>query len=297
MTKRKRIRFIINPFSGLSKKNNIPELIDEHLDHTLFEHEISFTKYPLHAKFLAEEAKEMGLECVVAVGGDGTVNEIGSALVNSNTVLAILPAGSGNGFAMHLGMGRNIKKAIQLLNDAQEIKIDTCTANENFFINIAGVGFDSMVANLSKQDSSRGLWLYMKYTILRAFTYKQKEMEILIDGQSKKACYLSVSVANGSMFGYNFRIAPNALLTDGLLDVVLIKKAPLWKYLTTFWRFFNRTSDRLKYVDTIKCKAFKLHSQEAVYHHIDGEGIGQLNSLEVRIHEKSLNVLVPRASL
>lgn len=297
MVSKKSIRFIINPFSGVSKKNNIPQMIQDHLDLEKFEYDIKFTEYPMHAKFLADEAKKEGYDLVGAVGGDGTVNEIASALVNSSTALAVLPAGSGNGFAMHLGMGRNIIKAIQMLNNARSIAIDSCTANNHFFINIAGVGFDSMVANLSKKDSSRGIWLYIKHTLLRAFTYKQKFLHIQVDDQLREGYFLTVSMANGSMFGYNFRIAPNALLTDGVLDLVMIKKAPLWRYLTSFWRFFNRTAEKLNFVEIIKCKHVLISSKDQVYHHLDGEGVGLLRKLEIQIKPKSLKVLVPSHKL
>ena len=297
MASKKRIRFIINPFSGVSKKNNIPQLIQDNLDLEKFDYEIKFTEYPMHAKFIAEDAKNDGFDFVGAVGGDGTVNEIASSLVNSSTTLAVLPAGSGNGFAMHLGMGRNIAKAIKMLNDARSIAIDSCTANEHFYINIAGVGFDSMVANISKKDSSRGIWLYIKHTLLRAFTYSQKYLTIQLDQQKREGYFLSVSIANGSMFGYNFRIAPKALLTDGLLDLVMIKKVPLWRYLISFWRFFNRTAEKLNFVEVIKCKRVVITSQDQIYHHIDGEGVGQLIDLEIQIKPKSLHVLVPSHKL
>ena len=177
------------------------------------------------------------------------------------------------------------------------ITIYTCTASSHFSINVAGVGFDSMVANVSKEDSSRGLWLYVKHTFLRAFTYKQKHLNITIDDQVRHGQFLTVSMANGSMFGYNFRIAPKAVLTDGLIDVVLIRKAPLWKYLISFWRFFNRTAERLNFVEIIKCKSVYLTSETAIYHHIDGEGVGQLKELTIKLVPKSLTVLVPEHRL
>ena len=202
-------------------------MVEAHLDLDIYDYDICFTEYPNHARELAIEAIRKKVDVVAVVGGDGTVNEVASTMVDSGLAMAVLPGGSGNGFAMHLGMGRNMKKALQYLSDTKLVEIDTCQANGKFFVNIAGVGFDAMIANMSKKDRSRGLWLYIRYTIMKAFQYKEQALSIQIDDMHFSGEFLSVSAANGSMFGYNFRIAPKALLTDGLLDIVLIRKAPL----------------------------------------------------------------------
>jgi len=290
---KQRIRFIVNPFSGTKDKSDIEKWIKDALDPSRFQYEIFLTQHPSHASELAAQAVTEKIDIVAVLGGDGTVNEVGAALVNTETIMAVLPGGSGNGFAMHLGMGRNIPKAIGLLNEATPVIIDTCLANDRFFINIAGVGFDSMVANESKTDQSRGLFLYVRYTLKKAFDYRERKLKIKIDGQPYKGRFLTVSIANGSMFGYNFKIAPRAILTDGMLDVVMIQKVATWKYFTSFWRFFNQTQDKLSFVNIVQARKIKIRSKKKVDHHVDGEGIGKIKTLEVRIVPKSLKVLVP----
>ena len=288
------IRFIVNPFSGTSDKSEIKEWVVKHLDSTLYTWEICITEYPDHAKLLAQEAIDANIDIVAVTGGDGTVNEVGAVLVHSSVIMAVLPGGSGNGFAMHLGMGRNIQKAIQKLNRSTPITIDTCVANDHFFINIAGVGFDSMVANESKTDSSRGIFLYIRYSLKKVFEYRERKLRINVDGQPYKGKFLTVSMANGSMFGYNFRIAPRAILTDGLLDVVMVRKAPTWRYFISFWRFFNQSQDKLNFVEIIKAKHIKIKSIKKIHHHIDGEGMGKIKKLDISIIPQSLTVLVPQ---
>ena len=290
---KRHICFIVNPFSGTSLKNNFAKLVEQNLDLDLFDYEVVFTEHPEHAKEIAKNALHLKRDIVAVVGGDGTVNEVASTLVNTEVPLAVFPGGSGNGFAMHLGIGRNMKRALKLLSRCQEVLIDTCEANNKFFINIAGVGFDAMVANISKKDSARGLWLYVRHTLLKAFSYEEKKLKVHIDDMYFEEEFLTISAANGSMFGYNFRIAPKALLTDGYLDIVLIRKAPIWRYMISFWRFLNRTAEKLDFVDYINCKKLTISSEEEVYFHLDGEGLGKLTHLEVEIKPASLKVFVP----
>jgi len=288
------IRFIVNPFSGTSSKSDIADIISDALDHTIYNYHIKYTERPKHASELAQEAKAEGIPIVAVVGGDGTVNEVAQALIYSEVLLAVLPGGSGNGFAMHLGMGRNIKKAVQLLNNSSSLTIDTGRANGHFFINVAGIGFDALIANKSKNDESRGLKAYLKHTVKEALGYNYLKVTVKADNESYQAECVSVTVANASMFGYNFTIAPNALLTDGMMDLVMIKRVPIINYMFSSWRFLNKSIDKLKYVKIIKAKTIELKTTEDVYFHVDGEGSGLTNTLLVKLEESSLHVLVPK---
>jgi len=213
----KKIRFIINPFSGLSRKKNVPAIIEKHLDKKQFDFDIAFTQAAGHAINLAKEAVEQNYNIVVAVGGDGSVNEVASALIGTKVKLGILPGGSGNGFAMHLGLGRNIKKAIQILNNSKSITIDTCQLNGRPFVNLGGTGFDALVAYKAKQSTLRGLYAYTKFALLEAWSYPIQEYTIIVDNQEVTQECLVIEVANAQMFGYNFVIAPQAKLDDGIL--------------------------------------------------------------------------------
>jgi len=202
---KKKICFIINPFSGLSKKKNVPQYIDQYLDKDQFDYTIQFTERAGHATEIAAKAVEDNFQIVVAVGGDGSINEVAAALIGTEVQLGILPGGSGNGFAMHLGLGRNIKKAIQILNNAQPITIDTCLLNGRPFVNLAGTGFDALVAYKAKQSTLRGLYAYLKFSLLEAWSYSMQSYTMIIDGQTvAQEEALVIEVANAQMFGYNF---------------------------------------------------------------------------------------------
>ena len=289
-----KILFIINPFSGLGRKKKVPSLIQEHLDTKKYSYEIAYTQYAGHATELAAAAVKNDYDAVIAVGGDGSVNEVAAALIGTKVKLGILPGGSGNGFAMHLGWGRNIKKAISLLNKAQTITIDTCLLNNRPFVNLAGTGFDGLVSYKAKTSTLRGLWAYVKFAALEAASYPMQQYQLIIDGEEVlNEPGLVVEVANAQMFGYNFVIAPQAKLNDGLLDVLFVKKVPKWRYLFSLWRFFNYSSDRSSLVKVFKGKNIQIISGEKMPVHVDGEGYYLEKELNFQIRPDSLEVLVP----
>ena len=291
---KKQIRFIVNPISGTKSKENLDKEVKEALDQNKFDHSIVFTECPQHAIVLATQAVKEKIDVVVAVGGDGTVNEVASALVHSDTALAVVPYGSGNGFAMHLGLGRDPQKALSYLNDTKEIVIDSCKVNEHFYVNLAGVGFDARVVYELKNSKERGFQAYFKNSVGQAFQYKNQIYKIQYDdGEILESKFLSVTVANASMFGYNFTIAPNADLSDGVLDVVHIKDAPKYKYFANLHRFLNRSILKTPLTHLKFAKKVIISSEEPIYFHVDGEGMITEEVLVFSILPVSLKVLVP----
>ena len=290
---KKRIRFIINPFSGTSGKQSTPALIKKYIDHNLFEYEISYTEYAGHAIELAKEAAGHNYDFVAAVGGDGSVNEVAQSLLHTNTAMIVLPGGSGNGFAMHLGLGRNIPKAIQIINTGQIIEIDTCSVNNRFFINVSGLGFDARIAYKTKKNRKRGFIPYFLTSIKEARKFKPQKLDIKVDNQIIKGNYAAAVVANASMYGYYFTIAPLASMQDGIMDIMLIKKAPLYKYFLTVFRFLNRSLHKSKITETYQGRSISIKMVEKDYLHVDGEGYKAEKELLFTIHPKSLKVLAP----
>lgn len=290
---KKRIRFIINPFSGTSGKKSTPDLIKKFLDHSKFEYEIAFTEYGGHAIKLAKEGADLKFDYVVAVGGDGSVNEVAQSLIHTNTALAVLPGGSGNGFAMHLGLGRSIQKAIKFINTGQVIEIDTCTANNRFFINVSGLGFDARIAYKTKENSKRGFIPYLLTSIRESRKFKPQHLNIKIDDKLLQGEYAAAVVANASMYGYHFTIAPQASMQDGIMDIMLIKKAPMYKYFLTTFRFLNRTLHKSDITETYQGKSISISMNEGNYLHVDGEGYKTEKNLTFQINPKSLKVLAP----
>lgn len=230
----------------------------------------------------------------MACGGDGTVNEVAKSLVHTNTTLGIIPNGSGNGFAMHIGMGRSTKKAINILNEAIEYRIDTCTVNDTFFLNLAGIGFDALVAYKIDHGKKRGLPMYVSTITKEMLKFKAENYKVKTDSQTIEGAYSIIAVANAAMYGYNFSIAPKAKLTDGLLDVVFIRDAPLAKTLLNSWRMLNNTMDKSQLVDIIKTKEVIVSTDKPYYYHVDGESYQFDTDLHFKVVPNSLNVLLPK---
>lgn len=291
----KKVRFIANPFSGNNRKRNLRKLIEENLDLELYDYELCYTEYAGHARILAAEASEAGHFMVVACGGDGSVNEVSSSLVHTSTALGVLPCGSGNGFAEHLGMGRNIPNAISFLNSGKLICIDTARLNERSFVNLAGIGFDALVAKRFKESRVRGFIGYFMYTLNESFKYRMLEVEIEMDGvKLDRSCFLA-EVANAPVYGYGFSIVPPAKFNDGKLEVLIVNKAPKWRYLLESWRFLNHSFHKSPLVECFTCEKVALRPKGPAAFHLDGEGYDLEEPAEVSIVPKSLRVMCPKS--
>ncbi len=291
----KKIRFIANPFSGNNSKRNLPRLIEEHLDTEQYDYELCYTEYAGHARSLAAEAAEEGYFMVVACGGDGSVNEVAASLVHTSTALGVLPCGSGNGFAEHLGMGRNIPRAIAALNTGKLIRIDTALLNEYPFVNLAGIGFDALVAKRFKESRVRGFIGYFLYALNESFKFRMLDVDITLDGkQFHRACLL-VEVANAPVYGYGFSIVPPAKFNDGKLEVLIVNKAPKWRYLLESWRFLNHSFHQSPLVECYTCEKVTLHPNGPAAFHLDGEGYDLNGPAQISIVPKSLMVMAPKA--
>lgn len=226
------ICFIVNPISGIGRQKVIEKLIDEQLDRTLFDYEIAYTKAAKHAIELSKDAALRNIDIVVAVGGDGSVNETAKGLVNTNSALAIIPTGSGNGLARHLNIPLNLKKAMQVINKGKQTAIDSIQMNDETFVNVAGIGFDAHIGWEFAKFGKRGFSSYIK-VITREFPkYKAQDFELIIDGNKvTKNAYL-ISFANGSQWGNNAYIAPTADISDGEMDIAILRDFKLMNGLS-----------------------------------------------------------------
>lgn len=293
MSDKKSILFISNPISGYKKKEDLRQTIRDNLDHQRFEYEFVNTEYKGHATELSSDAVDKGIDIIIAVGGDGTLNEVAKPIVNSKSVLGVVPNGSGNGFAMHIGMGRNCTKAIKKLNKAYIKKIDTCTVNGRFFLNLAGIGFDALVAHKVENAKNRGFQMYINTISKELIKFKAETYSVKTENETINGPFSVIAVANAAMYGYNFTIAPLAQLTDGLLDVVLIKKAPILRTMGASWRLLNNSLDKSPLVDIKKAKEVIISLDKPYYYHIDGESGTFESELHFKIHPASLNMLFP----
>ena len=282
-----KIRFIINPISGTGKQTRIEDTIAKHLDN----YDIVYTQKSGDATRLSSEAVRDDIDAVVAVGGDGTVNECLIGLVNSNTALGVIPCGSGNGFAYHIGMDRTVEKSIVQLKNAKIETIDSCTANSTPFVNVSGIGFDAHISSLFAGLKERGFINYVKL-ILKELSYKPQEYTIQYDGLERKIRAYMISFANASQYGNNARISPMADLQDGLLDFVIVKDFPKWRIPFFLLKVVRGKTHFSKYVEIIKSKHMKISTDNTLLH-LDGEPYKAKNPVEIQLLPKSLRILMP----
>jgi diacylglycerol kinase (ATP) len=297
LSTKQRLKFIINPKSGVKRKKDIFPAIQKYLDTSKYDYEVAYTKFSGHAAELSAKAVEEGFHTVVAVGGDGSVNEVATGLIGTDVNLGILPLGSGNGFAMHTGIGRNYINAIKILNTGKIVRIDSCTMNGKPFINLCGLGFDGLVANAFQQKTKRGFFPYLQLSLQKAFSAGFSDFRIKIDNDApiEESAFL-LEIANGPMFGYNFVIVPPANLTNGSLDILLVKKAnKLLLSLLVPRLLFSNLDKGGRLVKTFKAQQIEVEFDAPMYMHYDGEGfIQQDNKIRCEIVPKSLNVILPQ---
>ncbi|MDB5013512.1 MAG: diacylglycerol kinase family lipid kinase [Daejeonella sp.] len=286
-----RIQFIINPISGGKSKINFPVLADKYLDTNKFHSTYVFTERIGHASELAITAVNNGIEIIVAVGGDGTINEVASSLVGTNSIMGIIPCGSGNGLARSLGIPLNEKKALVKLNNLNTEQIDSGSVNGKKFFNIAGVGFDAHISAMFAQSITRGLRGYVKTTFQELSNYQSQHYRVYIDGILYEREAFMISIANSSQFGNNAHISPFASLKDGLLDVCIIKPFPMYSFPLMGIQMFNKTAHKSKFVEIIKGKEIKIIRESAAPVHLDGEPENMASELHVTIKPLSLTVL------
>jgi diacylglycerol kinase (ATP) len=289
---KKKICFIVNPISGIGRQKVIEKLIDEQLDRTLFDYEIAYTKAAKHAIQLAGDAASNNFDIVVAVGGDGSVNETAKGLVNTNTAMAIIPTGSGNGLARHLNIPLDLKKAMQVINAGKQATIDSIRMNDETFVNVAGIGFDAHIGWEFAKFGKRGFSSYIK-VITREFPkYKAQDFELIIDGNSIKRNAYLISFANGSQWGNNAFIAPTADISDGIMDIAILRDFKLLNGIFIGYRLFRKTLHQSSFLEIIKAKEV-IVKQSGIIAHIDGEPIEIGNELKIKVDPLSLKVIIP----
>ncbi len=292
---RKRMLFIINPVSGVRKRSleSFKKLILANLDQYRFIADFRITSFSGHAGIITNEGLEEGIRYFVAVGGDGTINEIASKLTGTDAIMGIIPGGSGNGLAHHLGIQSRLKTAIEILNRARVEKIDTCMANDVFFASIAGIGFDAKVARQFAGSMRRGFTTYARIAFMEYFRYKSRDYELILDGEKQKVSAFFISFANSNQFGYNAQIAPKASLMDGKIDVCVVKKPPVLAFPGIAHLMYSQKVDRSKYMETSQAADIMVRRKKGKTVNIDGEPMKMKKEIHIRIKPASLNIIVP----
>ncbi len=290
----KKICFIINPHSGAKEKQHYIEWISQTIDKTIYEVAIKYTDAPHHATQLAAECAASNTDIVVAVGGDGSVNETGAGLIGTNTALGIIPTGSGNGMARHLGIPMDFIQAVNVLNTAVIQKIDTLDVNGRFTIGTIGIGFDAHIAHLFSNAGSRGYSTYVKLVLTEFLKYPTNEFTIIADGKTiTKNCFL-LTFANSSQFGNNAVIAPFADVKDGIIEISMMDKFKMYHAPHLIYRLMHNSIHHSKYFTGHKAREIIVMNKKTLAGHIDGEPVLFEEDLHIHIHPLSLNVAHPK---
>ena len=288
-----KITFIINPISGHGKKKIVEKNIEAYLS-PHFNIDIQYTKAPKHATELSQKASESS-DIVVAVGGDGSIHEVGQALVGGHTKLGIIPMGSGNGLARHLKIPLNIKKAIEILNQNYYQNIDVLDFGDIYGLNVSGMGFDAHIAHEFSNYGKRGFLSYIKLSFREFLEYQTQDYYIQIDDNQRfNTNAFLISLANSSQFGNNAYIAPKAQIDDGYFELVILSSIKKRMAANIGLKLFTKKIDQSKYIDIIKCKKLNISSNSQFAFHIDGEDMGVKNQIAVQIKPSSLKVIVPQ---
>jgi diacylglycerol kinase (ATP) len=289
---KQKILFIVNPISGGLNKTFFPNVIDKHLNLELFDAQIIYTEYINHAKDLAKKAIENNFEIVVAVGGDGTINEVAGVLESSGKMMGIIPCGSGNGLARTLKISTNHIEAIKSLNFLKTVNVDVGFINEEKFINMAGMGFDAHISAHFSNSKKRGFINYIKSTLTEISAYKSQIYKITIGEKTIERVAFMLSVANSSQYGNNAYIAPNASLDDDFLDLCIIKPFPLYKFPLLAFQMFTKTIHKSKYVEIIKINSAMITREVEGLIHTDGEPLIKGKELSIKIKHLALKLIV-----
>jgi YegS/Rv2252/BmrU family lipid kinase len=292
MSHRKKILFIINPIAGKKRCPNLEDLINAYLPSDKFEIHIQKTEYAGHAKKIAAIAVENGFNIVAACGGDGTINEIASSLVHTETALAIIPLGSGNGLARHLRIPLNVAKALKNLNNAQMQFMDIGKINEAYFLSIAGIGYDAQVAHQFNAGTGRGFFPYLKSCIQEYFKFKPVTY-CLNDGQKQiRKELLFMTFANASQWGFNVKVAPKASVKDGFLEVCCCKRIGFLHLVPFLIQLLTGRIDHSKRVEMMKIEtAFVEQTDGKPFRfHVDGDALEPVHAIRVEVLKSALKI-------
>lgn len=291
MGERKQLLFVINPISGGKRKTSFKKQVLDVLDLQRFDPTFQETSYVNHAYEIGLKAIKEQYDAVIAVGGDGTINELGSALVGANIPLGIVPEGSGNGLALYLGIPLNEAAAIRRINRFEFVEVDCGTINDRKFFNIAGLGFDASVSENFANENIRGPFGYMKSAINVLSKYKPASYKLTIDGKIYEREAFMISVANSPQYGNNAYIAPHASVSDGVLDVCIVKQFPLYTLPKMLFHLFNKSADQSDYVEIIPGRNIQIETSGKSPAHIDGEPVDLGNLLHIGVIPKALKVI------
>lgn len=291
---KKKITFIVNPISGDKDKSKVLSAIGRHLDTALYNAEVLMTEKGGHAERLARESTS---DIVVAVGGDGTVNEVARGLIGTDKVMGIIPCGSGDGLALHLGISRRIASAVRVLNKGVAAKIDVAQINGRYFLCTAGFGLDAKVSQDFAKSSRRGLARYIHYAWNEWKNNPVEHFTITAGGESWTGDAIFVTVANANQWGNQAKIAPMASLRDGMLDVVVVRPFRTIVIPSLVRRLMTGYAHTSSYVLNFRGESVHVSRSKPGAVHFDGDPSDGGTEFDLSVVPQALNVLVPSSMI
>lgn len=281
---------IINPKSGTRSRAGLDDTIRRVFGK---QGEIIYTQHPGHATLIAQQAAGQGCRRVVAVGGDGTVNETANGLLGTGVPLAIIPFGSGNGLARDLHLPLKRDAALAVAAGGREMDIDCGTLGERHFFCTMGVGFDAFVSQEFANAKRRGFLSYSRIVVHHFLHYKPQKYIITVDGVRHEFTAFIVAVCNAAQYGNNAFIAPHASMADGQLDVTVVERGGIGTLATAGVRLFTHHLDRSHIVHCLRGQNILIERECNGPGHIDGESVDMPAVLDIRCNPAMLRVIVP----
>ena len=296
MSNRKKIVFVANPISGTQGKEQVLKCIESNIDREKYAPEILLTEYAGHAAEIAAQKAREGIFAVVAVGGDGTINEVARSLVHTQTALGIIPCGSGNGLARHVEIPMDAMRALRVINEALVSDVDYGTINDIPFFCTCGVGFDAFVSQKFADAGKRGPLTYIEKTLQEGLKYKPETYELEIDGNPQRIKAFLIAVGNASQYGNNAYIAPQATINDGQLDVTIMEPFTVLDAPSIAIQLFSKQIDQNSHIKTFRCRELRIIRSKAGIAHYDGDPIELGAELHVKVVHRALKLIVPSES-
>ena len=290
MEKKTEIVFIINPISGTHSKDEIPAIIENRLDKEKFDYELCFTEYAGHAAEIASDCAGKK-DAVVAVGGDGTVNEVARSLVHTSTALGIIPCGSGNGLARHLCLPMDVKKAVDMINVCKIEEFDYGVINGLPFFCTCGMGFDAFISLKFAEAGKRGPITYIENVLKEGLKYKPETYEVEDETGARRYKAFLIACANASQYGNNAYIAPHATMRDGLMDVVILEPFAALDAPQISMDLFSKTLENNSKIKTFKSRRIHIHRKEPGAIHFDGDPIMTGTDIDVHMEEQGISIV------
>ena len=282
---------VVNPISGVGRQKRIETLLKENLNHDLFDYQVRYTEYIHHGTDIAREAADKGYQSVVAVGGDGSVNDVVNGIKDTDVRLGIIPCGSGNGLARSLKIPLQPWLAIRVLNQQYEQTIDSIVINDQYVCaNAAGCGYDAYIARLMQAAKTRGLAADTNLILREYDRYKCSDYHLVINGRDYYRNAWFIAVANSQQFGYNLAVAPKAKLDDGLIDISIIDKVPIDHVPITAPLAFTNHLDLSQHVEMFRTPEVLIEGNADRWVNIDGEGINVGTTVHFVNHPKSVKI-------